>query len=79
MQICCTILYLDNTKRLPLIHLALNPEAWRISMHMFVLASIDGFQMSIKRPTSGGQCVIKRQLYSEPFTLREAASSIFQH
>ena len=26
-----------------------------------------------------GKCMIKRQLYSEPFTLREAASFIFQH
>ena len=41
--------------------------------------SIDGFQMSIRCPTSRGQHVIKRQLYCEPLTLREAASFIFQH
>ena len=37
-----------------------------------------GFQMPIKRPTSGGRAR-KRQLYSEPFTLWEAASFSFQH
>ena len=42
----------------------------------------DGFQMSIKRSTSGGQmckCTIKRQLYSGPFTLREAAFFLFRY
>lgn len=36
----------------------------------------DGFQMPIERPTSEGKCAIKRQVYSEPFNLREAASFI---
>ena len=40
---------------------------------------MDGFSNATKRPTSGGQGTIKRQLYSEPFTLWEAASCIFQH
>ena len=42
-----------------------------------VLVLIDGFQMSIKHPE--GKRALKRQLYSKFFTLREAASSIFQH
>ena len=37
---------------------------------------IDGFQMPIKCPTFGGQMHNQRQLYSGPFTLREAASFI---
>ena len=41
--------------------------------------AIDGFQMSIKRPTSEGKRAIKRQLYSGPFTLRVAASFIFRY
>ena len=42
--------------------------------------AIDGFQMSIKCPTSGGQvCNQEAAVYSEPFSLREAASSIIQH
>ena len=40
---------------------------------------MDGFSNATKRPTSGGQGTIKRQPYSEPFTLWEAASCIFQH
>ena len=38
--------------------------------------AIDGFQMSVKCPTSRGQ--VRNQeaaVYSEPFTLREAAST----
>ena len=38
---------------------------------------IDGFQLSIKHPTSRDKRSIKRLLYSRPFTLREAASFIF--
>ena len=34
-------------------------------------------QLSVLLPE--GKCVIKRQLYSERFTLREAASFIFQY
>ena len=42
--------------------------------------AIDGFQMSVKCPTSGGQ--VRNQeaaVYSEPFTLRETTSTIVQH
>ena len=38
--------------------------------------AIDGFQMSVKCPTSGGQ--VRNQeaaVYSEPFTLRETTST----
>ena len=43
-----------------------------------LISGIDGFLMSsILLPE--GKREIKRQLYSEPFILREAASSIFQH
>jgi len=43
--------------------------------------SIDGFQMSIKHLTSGGQaCDQEAAVNGEPFTLREhVVSFIFQH
>ena len=59
--------------------LVLRPSVWyTLGSDISETKGINGFQMSIKRPTSVGQTrAIKRQLYNRPFTLREAASSIF--
>ena len=56
------------------------PHVNRLVEYICVYTShIDGFQMSIKRPPSGGQTHDKRQLHSGSFNLREATSFIFWH
>ena len=44
-----------------------------------VCSAIDGFQIQLTVLLPEGKRAIKRQLCSEPFTLREAASFIFQY
>ena len=69
-------------------HVILSPKIKQLQnyvrsrcMHLakWVGACIGGFQMPIMSPTSRGTHTIKRQLYSEPFTLWKAASFIVQY